>query len=191
MLEREFKYLVNGLPSDWEPIEIVHVSQGYMRTIVKDYEARIAIRHDNKAKFCVKEKKKSVQGEGPLERRETEFSVDMEMAEALMHIFSPKVVAKTRYRYENGWEFDVYTDDLEGIVVAEIEIDEEDERETGAFTQQLEEQVVVISDVTGKDEFLNRSMAALPLAARRRLVKYINILIKDKTSEETEKEDDT
>ncbi|HHM05280.1 MAG TPA: CYTH domain-containing protein [Gammaproteobacteria bacterium] len=64
-------------------------------------------------------------------RREYEYAIPVaEAEEMLVHLCDGPLIEKTRYPVRHGshlWEVDVFEGDNEGLVVAEIELDAEDE----------------------------------------------------------------
>ena len=66
-----------------------------------------------------------------IQRSEFEFSIPYQDAEAILRSLGNKpLIEKTRYLVEYGkhvWEIDVFSGENEGLVVAEIELESEDE----------------------------------------------------------------
>jgi len=65
-----------------------------------------------------------------LSREEFEYALPTADAEALLRLCLPGVIAKTRYVVAYGrhrWEIDEFHGDNEGLLLAEIELDHEDE----------------------------------------------------------------
>lgn len=65
-----------------------------------------------------------------LRRHEYEYPIPHAHAEGLLALCEPVVISKTRYRVtcgEHVWEIDEFHDDNAGLVVAEIELQREDE----------------------------------------------------------------
>ncbi len=71
-----------------------------------------------------------IRGEG-IARSEFEYSVPAEEAEAMLARLDPaEIIEKTRYTFEEDgslWEVDEFHGSNEGLVVAEIELDSEDQ----------------------------------------------------------------
>ena len=66
-----------------------------------------------------------------ISRSEFEYEIPVADAEALLEQFCPAVLSKVRYTCEAGgkiWEIDVFHGKLEGLIVAEIELESEDEQ---------------------------------------------------------------
>lgn len=65
-----------------------------------------------------------------ISREEFEFEIPLEDASQLIEQFADKVLSKKRYEIPMGehvWEVDVFLDNLEGLIIAEIELTAEDE----------------------------------------------------------------
>ena len=66
-----------------------------------------------------------------IRRQEFEYPIPVDEARELLDSFCPCTVCKTRYFVEHAgktWEVDVFEQDNAGLVVAEIELDDEDEQ---------------------------------------------------------------
>ncbi|MFI0348675.1 MAG: CYTH domain-containing protein [Chthoniobacterales bacterium] len=97
--------------------------QGYLS---RDVNATVRVRVEgNKACITVK---------GPIHgisRSEFEYSIPVADAIAMQELCKTPLISKTRYRipYENHvWEVDEFHDENEGLVVAEVELDHENEQ---------------------------------------------------------------
>lgn len=65
-----------------------------------------------------------------ISREEFEYEIPLNEATQLIEQFADKILSKKRYEIpadEHLWEVDVFLDNLEGLIVAEIELNEEDE----------------------------------------------------------------
>jgi adenylate cyclase len=65
-----------------------------------------------------------------LSRHEFEYDVPMKDAEELLALANGRMISKTRYEVKHArhvWEIDVYGGELEGLVVAEVEMKSETE----------------------------------------------------------------
>lgn len=74
----------------------------------------------------------TVKGEGLRERREVETAIDRAAARALleMRVRQTKLIRKTRHGVTHAgrvWEVDVFRGELEGLILAEAELDSEEE----------------------------------------------------------------
>ena len=66
-----------------------------------------------------------------LTRSEYEYEIPVNEALSLIEDFDLKVLKKLRYKIEyqlKTWEIDVFEGKLEGLVIAEIELEKEDEK---------------------------------------------------------------
>jgi CYTH domain-containing protein len=66
-----------------------------------------------------------------MSRHEFEYEVPISDARELLELASGNIISKMRYEVPRGgyiWEIDVYGGNLEGLVVAEVEMKSEDER---------------------------------------------------------------
>jgi len=121
--ETERKFLVKG-DFKKEAIGEIHITQGYLSVDPsKTIRIRIA---DADAYLTVKSPGKS----GLLARGEWEFRIPVKDAMELMDICLPGRVIKTRYIIPSGrhkFEVDVFHDKNEGLIIAEIELESEDD----------------------------------------------------------------
>ena len=150
--ETERKFLVTGefrhLASS-----STHIAQGYIasgggRTV------RVRIRGD-KGYLTIKGPS---DGRG-LTRFEWEKEISLAEAEALMGICEPGIIRKTRWLVpspddRHTWEVDVFEGDNEGLVMAEIELQSEDEP--------FEKPGFIGREVTGDRRYYNSHMRRYP-----------------------------
>ena len=120
-LEIERKFLVN---SDRYKIgaKPVHIMQVYL-TIQNQLAIRIRIEGRN-ASLAIKSKVSE------RVNREYEYSIPLDEAQSMMKLSEHSVIRKTRYLVDfkrHTWEVDEFHGDNEGLVVAEIELDDENE----------------------------------------------------------------
>lgn len=69
-------------------------------------------------------------GNESLSRDEFEYQIPVQDAVSMMEIMNLKVLTKIRYeiKFENNlWEVDVFEGKLDGLIIAEIELESEDE----------------------------------------------------------------
>ena len=69
-------------------------------------------------------------GNESLSRDEFEYQIPVQDAISMMEIMNLKVLSKIRYeiKFENNlWEVDVFEGKLDGLIIAEIELESEDE----------------------------------------------------------------
>lgn len=121
--EIEKKFLVKGDFRN-EVFKTVHIVQGYLSR-VPERVVRIRIKGD---KGFITIKGKNVGAT----RFEWEKEIPFEEAKKLLELCEPGLVDKTRHLIKNTdgkhtWEVDVFHGSKEGIVIAEIELDDENE----------------------------------------------------------------
>ena len=140
--EIEHKYLVRNNSFEKMCSEAIIIKQGYLsRAKGRTVRVRTA---GEKAFITIK---------GPecnATRDEFEYPIPLADAEVMLSMCPPPVISKTRYIVyyeENKWEVDVYHDQLEGLVTAEIELPSAD------YKYALPD--FVGRDVTGDRRFYN------------------------------------
>jgi adenylate cyclase len=117
-IEIERKFLIPKPPEWLDEHPSAGIEQGYL-AVAGQEQVRVR-RSDGNAVLTVK------RGEG--ERRvEVEVEITREQLDALWPLTEGRRVSKVRYRIPNEEtiEVDVYTEALEGLVVAEVEFDSE------------------------------------------------------------------
>jgi adenylate cyclase len=123
MIEIERKYLVDtSLLPDLQQFKKLRLTQGYLN---KSGDVTVRVRLSNQDAFLTI-KGKSVN----LTRSEFEYSIPFVEAEIMLDLCGDATVSKIRYLIPIGkhtWELDVFTDKLQGLVLAEIELDSENE----------------------------------------------------------------
>lgn len=97
-------------------------------------------------------------------RREVEVPVDEEAARALFDIAGDRQLEKVRYVIDR-WEIDVFRGPLEGLVIAEVELDTPDEP-----LPRTPPGITLIREVTDDPAFTNQHLASLTPESARRLV---------------------
>ena len=120
-LEIERKFLVT---SDRYKIgaKSVDIMQGYL-TIQNNLSIRVRIEGRN-ASLAIKSKLSE------RVNREYEYSIPLDEAQSLMKLSEHSIITKTRYLVDferHTWEVDEFHGDNQGLVVAEIELDDENE----------------------------------------------------------------
>ena len=151
-MEIERKFLVDRLL--WErlgkPIRSMTIRQGYIAR-VPGCSVRIRIA-DEKAWLTIK---------GPtsgFSREEFEYPIPVEDANELMRMSMTPEIRKERFIMDHGrhpWEVDVFHGDNEGLIMAEKELDSEDE--------DPECPEWVTKEVTGDKRYYNMALALNPL----------------------------
>ena len=117
-VERERKFLIDAIPTDLDLSDRVEIRQGYL---VADDSASVRVRdagHHGRT-LTVKA------GRGA-ERTELEWAIGNDQFEAAWPHTVGRRVVKTRHRIPHGThliELDVFAEDLDGLVFAEVEFD--------------------------------------------------------------------
>ncbi len=100
----------------------------------------------------------TIKGPGHISRAEFEYEIPFADARFMLdHLCLPGVIDKTRYRQEVGghtWEIDVFHGENDGLVVAEVELEREDE----AF----ERPAWVLQEVSGDARYFNAALSQKP-----------------------------
>ena len=123
-METERKFLVINDAFINEAFKKHRIIQGYICTD-KERTVRVRIR-ENEAFLTIKS---ASNGRG-WSRYEFEHAISMEEAEELMKLCLPGLIDKVRHYVNVGdhtWEVDVFHGENEGLTVAEIELESEDE----------------------------------------------------------------
>jgi CYTH domain-containing protein len=123
-MEIERKFLVKDHSFMEEAFDAKHIVQGY---ICSDAERSVRIRIRGEEGFLTI---KSASDERGWSRYEFEQPVALNEARELMKLCLPGRIDKTRYYVKAGnntWEVDVFHGENEGLTVAEIELDSEEE----------------------------------------------------------------
>ena len=150
--EIERKFLVRS--SDWRELAIEHsnIRQAYLSTDGKS-SIRVRIRDNRSATLSVKSRPSS------LRRLELEYPIPVLEAEALMQLRQSGIVEKVRYIVPAGtlkWEIDVFLGDNLGLLIAEIELPEEN--------HPIEVPAWIGAEVTGQAQYYNGSLAQRPFS---------------------------
>lgn len=140
--------------SDWRnEIRTKHrIAQGYVTT---DPDKTIRVRIiDETARLTIKGRPTE------LVRREFEYEIPRDDARTLLDEFcGDRIVEKTRYEVDIGdhvWEIDEFEGPNEGLVVAEVELDDADES--------FERPDWIGEEVTGEVRYYNARLAESPYA---------------------------
>lgn len=123
-MEIERKFLVVSQDYRKEAISELSIIQGFLNT---EPERTVRIRiQDNEAFLTVK----GISNEAGTLRNEWEFNIDINAAREMMHICERPLIEKKRYLVKVGkhlFEVDEFYGDNEGLIIAEIELQTEDE----------------------------------------------------------------
>ena len=120
-MEIEHKYLVIDESYKQLACSVSEIKQGFLSRN-PDRTVRVRIR-DGKGYITIKGK-----GTGAA-HPEFEYEVPLEDAEQMMLLCEPPIISKTRYivmHEGNRWEVDEFHGDLQGLVIAELEVPSED-----------------------------------------------------------------
>ena len=121
MFEIERKFLVNT--ELWQPqSEGLEIKQGYLSTD-KERVVRVSTK-GNKAFLTIKGKSQGIS------RVELEYEIPVKEARVLLQLSKNHPIEKTRFvEQHNGktWEIDIFENENEGLVLAEVELESENE----------------------------------------------------------------
>ncbi len=149
-VEIERKFLVKNDAWRYSVESEHHIMQGYLAS-----DARITVRVRVKGDAAFLTIKGATSGIG---RSEYEYPIPLADGEAMLRELSlPAVIEKTRYRVRCGahvWDLDVFAGENAGLVMAEVELESEDE----AF----EQPDWAGEEVTGDPRYYNASLARHP-----------------------------
>ena len=149
--EIEKKFLVAGDTFKQDAEKQVHIVQGYLST-VPERTVRIRIKDDT-GYLTIKGKS----NESGASRYEWEKEININEAKELLEICEAGVIDKTRFLVTSGahtFEVDEFYGDNQGLVVAEVELDSEDE----AF----EKPKWITEEVTGQNKYYNAMLMQNP-----------------------------
>lgn len=124
MIEIERKFLVNSKAYRAESRSRTTMVQGFLNT---DPERTVRIRIHGEAGYITV---KGISNEAGTTRFEWEDQLNLSDARALLQICEPGIIEKTRYEVVIGshiFEIDEFHGENEGLIMAEIELESEDE----------------------------------------------------------------
>lgn len=124
MIEIERKFLVSSLAFKEETFAQNDIAQGYLNS---NPERTVRIRIKGKKGFITI---KGIGNESGASRMEWEKEIPLEQAKALLKLCEKGVIEKTRYEVKSGnhiIEIDEFHGDNEGLIMAEIELNDENE----------------------------------------------------------------
>lgn len=149
-VEIERKFLVKG--NDWKVNKGVRISQGYLNL---DKERTVRVRIAGEKAFL------TIKGINiGATRQEFEYEIPVADAEQLLKICDGSLIEKTRYKveFENmTWEIDEFLGANEGLVIAEIELKNEE--------QTFAKPVWLGPEVTEDSRYFNSNLAACPYSS--------------------------
>lgn len=149
-VEIERKYLVADDSWRAEAGPGRHIRQAYLAAS-PGQSIRIRIIDDGQAWLTIKS------GYRGIVRDEFEYEVPLADALAMLELCQGGVIEKTRYRVSAGsliWDIDVFAGDNDGLVVAEIELDDE--------AQEVAAPAWLGREVTGDARYQNSRLADAP-----------------------------
>ncbi len=149
--EIERKFLVTSDAYKTQAVKSKRITQGYLSS-VPERTVRVRIKGD-KGFITIK----GIGNESGATRFEWEKEIPVEEVKELLRICEPGIIDKTRYLVEVGnhtFEVDEFYGDNEGLVVAEIELQDEDE--------EFEKPEWLGEEVTGDVKYFNSMLMKNP-----------------------------
>jgi adenylate cyclase len=120
--EIERKFLVRSMGFVHQAIDKRPIRQGFL---ANDEKKTVRVRSGkDKATLTIKGEVKGIT------RTEHDIDISIPLANSILDEFCPVKMSKTRYVVENEghrWEVDIFHGDNEGLMIAEIELEHEDE----------------------------------------------------------------
>ncbi|MDG1227947.1 MAG: CYTH domain-containing protein [Polaribacter sp.] len=150
-VEIERKFLVKNNDFKNESYSEKYIKQGYLNS---DKNRTVRIRITNEKGFMTIKGISSATG---TTRFEWEKEITKEEAEDLLLLCEPSIIEKTRYLVKVGhhiFEVDEFYGDNEGLVIAEVELNNENE----TFTKPI----WIDEEVTGDIKYYNSSISKTP-----------------------------
>ena len=150
-MEIERKFLVRDSSYKQLAHSSSHIRQGYICS-ERGRTVRVRIR-DDKAYLTIKGPSK----DGGLSRYEFEKAIEMDEAEQLMQLCEPGIIDKTRFLVGCGQhtlEVDEFHGDNDGLVMAEVELESEDDT--------FDKPDFIGQEVTGDRRYYNGHLRANP-----------------------------
>lgn len=128
-MEIERKFLVDKV--EWEKVEKPNPKKIVQAYILNSPEKTVRARIKGSKGFL------TIKGATVgISRNEFEYEIPVEEAEEMIRLFAEKTISKDRYEIKVGnhlWEIDEFHGNLEGLILAEIELSDENE----AFEQPI------------------------------------------------------
>lgn len=148
--EIERKYLVSG--ESWRDGSLgVRIAQGYLS---QDPDRTVRVRiGGEKAWITIKGRSEGIS------RAEFEYEIPVSDARGLLGLCLPSVIDKTRYEVPfagHAWEVDVFHGDNDGLIVAEVELENE------SISPELPEWVG--AEVSADLRYFNSRLAVTPFS---------------------------
>ena len=151
MVEIERKFLVNSDTFKKEVFKKTRICQGFLNT---DKERTVRIRVKGKRGFITI---KGLSSKNGLSRFEWEKEIPIDEANALLKLCEPTIIDKIRYEIKAGnhtFEVDEFFGDNEGLIIAEVELNSENE--------DFEKPDWLGKEVTGDIKYYNSQLSKQP-----------------------------
>lgn len=150
-IEIERKFLVKNNDFKQESYQKNKIKQGYLNS---DKNRAVRIRISDETAFITVKGKSNFSGTS---RFEWEKEIDKTEAEALLLLCEPTIIEKIRYLVKRGnhiFEVDEFLGENQGLVVAEIELNAENE--------DFEKPNWLAKEITGIVKYYNSNLSRLP-----------------------------
>lgn len=151
MVEIERKFLVNSKVFKDVAFKSTRITQGFLNT---NKERTVRVRIKGEKGFITVKGLSNMEG---LSRFEWEKEIDKVEAESLFALCEPGIIDKTRFEVKVGnhiFEVDEFHGDNEGLVMAEVELEAEDE----VFNKPI----WLSEEVTGNIKYYNSQLSKHP-----------------------------
>ncbi|MBB1151279.1 MULTISPECIES: CYTH domain-containing protein [unclassified Myroides] len=151
MIEIERKFLIQKVNFETLAVSKNTIAQGYLNS---DANRTVRVRLKNDQGYLTIKGASNASGTS---RFEWEKEIDFEEAQALLELCEDHIIAKTRYVIPHGshlFEVDVFHGKNEGLVLAEVELQAENET--------IEKPKWLGEEVTGKKEYYNSYLSKHP-----------------------------
>jgi adenylate cyclase len=151
MIEIERKFLVNSNDFIKEACSNHEISQGYLNT---NPERTVRVRIKGKEGYLTI---KGVGNDTGLSRFEWEKQINVDEAKQLLLLCERGVISKIRYNIEVGkhiFEVDVFSGENKGLIIAEIELESENES--------FEKPIWLGQEVTNDERYYNAYLSQKP-----------------------------
>ena len=144
-IERKFRVIKDT----WRNVKGTRYRQGYLNS-AKERSVRVRTMED-KAYLTIKGIAIGVS------RMEFEYEIPLQDADELLEICEKPLIEKTRYKVQEGgfvWEVDEFFRENQGLIVAEVELESED--------QEFPKPDWVREEVTGDPRYFNSNLIKNP-----------------------------
>lgn len=151
MIEIERKFLVNSEEYKQSAYRSTRITQGFLNT---DPERTVRVRVNELEGFLTVKGKSNASG---MSRFEWEKKIDLEEAKALLKLCQKGVIDKIRYEVKSNthvYEIDEFLGSNKGLVIAEIELNSENEV--------FEKPNWLGVEVTGENKYYNSQLSKTP-----------------------------